>query len=97
MDMTLTGWENDHLIGIVRVKGENQMLFVVESILGPCGPFEIVNEIKIPEEAIGYHSPHIFRYKSAPSWMYEYWVTFIAYIPNSSSVRFFWIRLLLIF
>ena len=75
--MTLAGWENDHMIGIMRFKGEDKKFFMVESTTGPCGPFEIVNEIAIPGPATSFHSPHIFRYKSPPSWMYEYWVTFI--------------------
>jgi hypothetical protein len=97
MDMTLAGWENEHLIGIVRHKGYDKVLFVVESTKGVCGPFEIVNQIEIPEPAINYYSPYIFRYKSARSWEYEYWVTFIANLPDSSDVRFFLDRLFLIF
>jgi hypothetical protein len=87
--MTLAGWENDHLIGIVRIKDHDKILFVVESTKGFCEPFEIVNEIEIPDPAIKYHSPHIFRYKSARSWEYEYWVTFIAELPDTLDVRFF--------
>jgi hypothetical protein len=64
-------------IGVTMGCSAGNAFNIYYSSTGPCGPWEYKKYIAFHDDGLGLKYFYVYHYKDAPSWMYEFWATFL--------------------